>query len=58
MVLSGGSCDRGVLNSTKTIDTMSAISEMKFGPITNKPIRQGITDSASPGKKYLRKQKS
>jgi hypothetical protein len=35
MILSGGSHDRGVNNSTKTIDTMSALSEIKLGPVAN-----------------------
>ena len=33
MILSGGSHDRGAGSSNKTVDTMSALSDVKLGPI-------------------------
>lgn len=33
MIMSNGSQERGAGNSTKTVETMSAFSEIKLGPV-------------------------
>jgi len=55
LILSGGSQDRAGAISTKTVETMSAFSEIKMGPIANQHNGPAHLTPASPSKKFLRK---
>ena len=55
LILSGGSQDRAGAISTKTVETMSAFSEIKMGPIANQQNGPAHLTPASPSKRFLRK---